>query len=79
MVVPAEEPAAVSTGVLDVVEALRELGPVLQGLEVRLGVGVVAGGIGPPVVMEQERGSGSNGAGSCGGAIVLVARIGASS
>ena len=45
MVVPPEELAAVGAGVLDVVEPLGELGPVLQGLEVRLRVGVVAGGV----------------------------------
>ena len=40
-----EELPAVSAGVLDVVEPLGELGPVLQGLEVRLRVRVVAGGV----------------------------------
>ena len=44
LVVPAEELPGVSAGVLDVVEPVGELGPVLQGLEVRLRVGVVAGG-----------------------------------
>ena len=36
VVVPVEELAAVRAGVLDVVEPGGELGPVLQGLEVRL-------------------------------------------
>ena len=47
VVVPVDERAAVSAGVLDVVEPGGELGPVLQGLEVRLRVGVVAGGVRP--------------------------------
>ena len=47
VVVPVEELAAVRAGVLDVVEPRGELGPVLQGLEVRLRVGVVAGGVRP--------------------------------
>ena len=61
VVVPVDERAAVSAGALDVVEAGGELGAVLQGLEVRLRVGVVAGGVRPrvracdPEVGEQER------------------------
>jgi len=35
MVVPVDERSAVSAGVLDVVKPGGELGPVLQGLEVR--------------------------------------------
>ena len=42
VVVPVDEHAAVLAGVLDVVESCGELGPVLQGLEVGLRVGVVA-------------------------------------
>ena len=42
VVVPVDERAAVSAGVLDRVKPGGELGPVLQGLEVRLRVGVVA-------------------------------------
>jgi hypothetical protein len=49
VVVPVDERAAVSAGVVDVVEPGGELGPVLQGLEVRLRVGVVAGGVRPAV------------------------------
>ena len=49
VVVPVEERAAVSAGVLDGVEPGGELGPVLQGLEVRLRVGVVARGVRPAV------------------------------
>ena len=45
VVVPVDERPAVSTGVVDVVEPGGELGPVLQGLEVRLRVGVVARGV----------------------------------
>src|SRR5207237_6826436 len=40
-VVPAEEVLAEDPGLLDRGEAVREAGPVLQGLELRLGVGVV--------------------------------------
>jgi len=40
-VVPVEEPLAVRAGVLDRAEPLREVGPVLQGLELRLGVRIV--------------------------------------
>ena len=36
MVVPAHEPAAGGTAVLDGTEALGKLGPVLEGLELRL-------------------------------------------
>jgi hypothetical protein len=36
VVVPVEEHAAVPAGVVDVVESVGELGPVLQGFEVRL-------------------------------------------
>ena len=42
VVVPVDEHAAVLAGVLDGVESCGELGPVLQGLEVGLRVGVVA-------------------------------------
>ena len=42
MVVPVDEHPAVTAGVLDVVEPGGERGSVLQGLEVRLRVGVVA-------------------------------------
>src|SRR5436189_117917 len=45
VVVPVEEPAAVLARLFDRVESGRELGPVLQRFEVRLGVGVVAGGV----------------------------------
>jgi hypothetical protein len=45
VVVPVDERPAVSAGVLDGVEPGGELGPVLQGLEVRLRVGVVAAGV----------------------------------
>jgi hypothetical protein len=51
VVVPVEERPAMRAGVRDVVEALRELGPVLQGLEAGLGVGVVAGGVRPRVCL----------------------------
>jgi len=47
MVVPVDERPAVSAGVVDVVKPGGELGPVLQGLEVGLRVGVVAGGVRP--------------------------------
>jgi len=49
VVVPVDERSAVSAGVLDVVKPGGERGPVLQGLEVRLRVGVVAGRVRPGV------------------------------
>ena len=61
VVVPVDERSAVSAGVVDLFEPGGELGPVLQGLEVRLRVGVVAGGVWPAVrlrdaeIREQER------------------------
>jgi len=42
VVVPADERAEVSAGVVDAIEPVGELGPVLQRLETRLRVGVVA-------------------------------------
>ena len=41
MIVPVEEPAAVSASVLDRAEAIGEVGPVFQGFELRLGVRIV--------------------------------------
>jgi len=76
VVVPVKEHAAVPAGVLDIVEALGELGPVLQRLEVRLAVGVVAGGVRARVcfcdaeVREQER----DGLGALRGAAIGVQR-----
>ncbi len=61
VVVPGEELAAERSGVLDRVEAGGEAGPVLQRLELRLGVGVVGRGVRAVVglehaeVGEQER------------------------
>jgi hypothetical protein len=61
VVVPVDEHSAMSAGVVDVVKPGGELGPVLQGLEVRLRVRVVAGGVRPAVrlrdaeIREQER------------------------
>lgn len=46
VVVPAEEGPGPGTGVLRGAEAVGEVGPVLEGLEVGLGVGVVVSGIG---------------------------------
>ena len=45
VVVPGEEVLAVGAGVLDRGEAAGEVGPVLEGLELRLGVGVVVGDV----------------------------------
>lgn len=45
VVVPVDERPAVTAGVVDVVEPGGELGPVLQGLEVRLRVRVIARGV----------------------------------
>src|SRR4051794_24539461 len=47
VVVGVEEAAAEHARVLDRVEALREPGPVLERLELRLAVGVVGRGVGP--------------------------------
>jgi hypothetical protein len=61
MVVPAEEPVAEHPRVLDAAEAVGEVRPVLQGLELRLGVGVVVRAVRPGVALghaqvgEQER------------------------
>ena len=41
MVVPVEEPLAVSAGVFDRAEAIGEVGPVFQSFELRLGVRIV--------------------------------------
>lgn len=41
VVVPVEQPAEVSASLLNGTKALREVGPVLDGLEGGLGVGVV--------------------------------------
>src|SRR3984885_8226886 len=41
MVVPAEELLAMSASIFDRAEAIREVRPVLQGLELRLGVRIV--------------------------------------
>ena len=45
-VVPGEERVAVGAGIVDRAEALREVRPVLQGLELRLREGVVVGDVG---------------------------------
>src|SRR5450755_4958537 len=61
VVVPVEEHAAVPAGLLDVVEPVGELGPVLQRLEVSFAVRVVAGGVRArmclrdPEIREEER------------------------
>ena len=49
VVVVVEELAAEAAGMLDALEAGGERGPVLERLEVRLAVRVVAGGVGPRV------------------------------
>jgi len=60
-VVPAEEPLAVQPSGLDRGELLREVGPVFERLELRLGVRVVVGdmwsrvGLGDAEIGEQER------------------------
>ena len=48
-VVPREEPGAEATRILDGAEPRGEGRSVLEGLELRLGVGVVLGGVGPGV------------------------------
>ena len=48
-VVPGEEGPAERAGVLERAEAVGELGPVLEGLELGLGEGVVVGDVRPAV------------------------------
>ena len=55
--VPAEEAAAELARLLDRVEPVRELGPVLERLEVRLGVGVVGRGVRPALGLGDARSS----------------------
>jgi len=63
MVVPVEEPLAVSTGVFDRAEAIGEVGSVFQSFELRLGIRIVvldvraAVGLGD-IEVDQERGNG---------------------
>ncbi len=47
VVVPRAEPLAMAAGILDAAEGDREIGPVLQRFELRLGIGVVVRDIGP--------------------------------
>ena len=47
LVVPPEEPLAMAAGILNAAEASREIRPILQRFELRLGIGVVIGDIGP--------------------------------
>ena len=47
LVVPREKPLAMASGILDATEAVREIRPVLQRFELRLGIGVVVRDIGP--------------------------------
>ena len=49
LVVPGEELLAMAAGILDAAEAVREIGTVLQRLELGLGIGVVVRDIGPAV------------------------------
>jgi hypothetical protein len=48
-VVPGKEFLAEQPSVVDRAELVGEVGPVLEGLEVRLGVGIVVGGVRPGV------------------------------
>src|ERR1022692_3389542 len=63
MVVPVEEPLAVSAGVFDRAETIGEVGSVFQSFELRLGVRIVvrdvraAVGLGD-IEVDQERGDG---------------------
>src|ERR1700735_2735737 len=78
MVVPAEELLAMSASIFDRAEAIREVRPVLQGLELRLGVRIVirdvraAMGLGD-LQVDQERG---DRLGSHAGAAISVQREG---
>ena len=58
-VVPGEEGLAVGPCVLDAAEARGEVGPVLQRLELRLGVRVVVRDIGPAVALGDVRSTSS--------------------
>jgi len=49
LVVPGKERLAESTGFFDAGETLRELGTILEGLELRLGKRVVIAGMRPAV------------------------------
>ena len=78
VVVPAEELLAVSASIFDRAEAIGEVGPVLQGLELRLGVRIVVRDVRPAVGLgdlqiDQQRG---NGLGSHAGAAIGVQRQG---
>ena len=78
MIVPVEEPAAVSASVRDRAEAIGEVGPVFQGFELRLGVRIVirdvraAVGLGD-IEVDEERG---DGLGSHAGAAIGMEREG---
>jgi hypothetical protein len=76
VVVPVDEHAAVTAGMVDVVEPGGELGPVLQGLEARLRVGVVAGGVRATMALRDAeiRQEKSYGLGALGRAAVGVQR-----
>lgn len=49
LVVPSEESATVGVGVFEGAEALREVGPVLEGAKVAFAVRVVIAYVRPPV------------------------------
>ena len=50
-VVPGEEGLAVGPRVFDAAEARREVRPVLHGFELRLGIRVIVGDVGPAMVL----------------------------
>src|ERR1019366_3284569 len=52
VVVPIEERPAERSGVVDRVEPVGELGPILQGLELGFAVGVVGRGVGAAVCLQ---------------------------
>ena len=55
VVVPVKEPLAVSASVLDRAEAIGEVGSVLQGFELRLGVRIVVRDVRAAVVLATSR------------------------
>jgi len=61
--VPAEEAVAERTGVLDAAEPLREVWPVLQGLELCLGEGLVVRAVRPGVALGHARSASRNATG----------------
>jgi len=73
-VVPGEEGVAKCPRILDATEAIREVGTVFEGLELRLGIRVVIGDVWPAVGLGnlQVNQQGSHGLGSHAGTAIGV-------